>query len=227
MNLDRLSEELGFEHIEFRHTYQNDPSSSCPGDYGSEFIKKWSTQIVGMVANSEGIEIGHVVSFVFLTSYAVNADKDIIEAADELSQELCNCAEIMYGSDSLESTEIIERSWDNCLYIDSLFVNPKYRGHNLGALALRRTIEHLDPASLCAVILRPTAKALLKDNDPLKKVPDDEASKKLVAFYRQLGFTRFKKTPYMYLDMERYIYDWRTKNLRSPICRRIRKSRQK
>jgi len=187
-----------------------------PGDErANEFVRNTHTQIQLVVAESldEGedetmINIGYCASTLFLSGYALNAHVSIINEADDVDQDAYDAASVIYRDNGIEDQ--LESFGSSALLLRSLYIQPEYRGHDLGLIAIRRIIELHDPASLSTVVLFPNSKALVKnDTDPLFKMPKKLANKKLISHYAKIGFKPFRKTGFLYLEMEQFDYQWR------------------
>lgn len=182
----------------------------------SEFVRNTHTDIQLVIA--EGVDdeedtlvnIGYCSSTLFLSGYALNAHVSIIDEADDVDEDTYQAAKAIYGKNGIEKQLEGFCFGSRALLLNSLYIQPEYRGHDIGLIAIRRIIEHDDPVSLSTVVLYPNSKVLVtNDTDPLFKMPKKTANKKLISHYAKVGFKPFRKTGFLYLNMEQYNYQWR------------------
>lgn len=220
MNYQKFIKKVGFDHIEFNHSYEGREDQD-PSSQEEELFRTFMTRIVG-VQDGEGeeeerVDLGYVTSTLLLYGYAMNTGRDIIDEADAISGDLYFAAKLLYESGGIPEGEGYAQ---NGLYLNTLFIHPEYRGHGLGALALRRVIEFCDSASICNVVLYPSATSRVSEGDPLFGIPKEVADKKLSEFYQSLGFISFKDTGFLYLNLESYNYQWvQGRSIRSPLIK--------
>lgn len=181
----------------------------------SEFVRNTHTDIQLVIAESVDeadddtlVTIGHCSSTLFLGGYALNAGVSIIDEADDVDEDAYQAALAIYKDKGIQDQ--LAGYGSSALLLRSLYIQPEYRGHDFGLIAVRRTIEYHDPASLSTVVLYPNPKALVKnESDPLFKMSEKTANKKLISHYAKLGFKPFRKSGFLYLNMEHYDYQWR------------------
>jgi len=130
--------------------------------------------------------------------YRGNEALNMLMEADEESCELCHLVESVWNSevDELkEELEIDPSGHNGLLCFETIVIEPKYRGINLGAVALAETIEALSPGMLAAVL----------QAHPINPgIRDDEGAEKLAQYWESIGFVRNKiRNPYMFMDLTR------------------------
>lgn len=240
--VDSLARDLGFDRLVFRHELCDSIAALNPmqEEPGPEFVRRTKTTILGETYSVDekgdpefdeepmATELGYVYAWHLLGGYALDAGVDIVEEAEAVSGDAHDAAVILFGEDGNggliwndETSDMLGGFKHNALYIHEIFVTPVCRGRNLGAVALRRVIEHHDPAGLATIILYPNAQHLMDLRDPYAKMPERDAQKKLVSYYRRLGFRSYKRTGFLYLNVEHYDYQWREKGADAPLLRRV------
>jgi hypothetical protein len=96
----------------------------------------------------DGETIGEVVLYKVLLGLACNYGQNSAEIFDAHSEELLKVYEALFDPDTDDFWEDIEQDFQPCgndlLIIDSITLDPKWRGLKIGLLALRRLIDLLD-----------------------------------------------------------------------------------
>jgi hypothetical protein len=121
---------------------------------------------------------------------------------------------LLYDAESGQFNEAITNRFEamasDCLVLDYILLNPKWRGLRLGLLAARKLIDLLGAG--CGLVvshiapLRPGVHNMLrvpKSWLPLHKTKEScqEAVVKLRRYYRQMGFERIGRSPYYGLSL--------------------------
>lgn len=184
-------------------------------------LNNWNTKIncfINEVSEDDSdIDIGTVEVFYIDIDSALDAGVSAFELYD-LFQETIGCFEELYDikTQNVKKTIFKALEWcepvhSNVLYINSIQIKPKYRGHNIGLAAIYRTIQQV--ARGCGlVILKAYPLQFIDPNlseepmpvEGIDKFSKDEkvATQKLIDYYSRLGFKSVPKTDYMLLNLE-------------------------
>jgi hypothetical protein len=144
--------------------------------------------------NDQVSQVGKYSLYRILGSLAVDHGEDLFDVFDAHSQELHDIYCAVFDHESRDwNNEVADKfSCDemDLLVIDSLQLDPKWRGLRLGLLVLRRLID-LHVAGCGLVVCHPYP---LERNDTPEQVR--LGTIKLRRYVRQMGFRRIGKTPY-------------------------------
>ncbi len=159
-------------------------------------------------------KVGKLSAYRIEAGLASNHGESLFDVCDSHSQEMHFCHTLLYEPDSHSFKEqLIERFHAidmDCLVIDYVLLNPKWRGLKLGLLAVRKMIDLLGGG--CGLVVCHIA-PLNPDASEFEKIPKGwiprqkdaeerrEATVKLRGYFRKMGFERLGRSPYYGLGM--------------------------
>lgn len=218
MSCSEEAKKLGFEWLEFRVSGVKcmDFEALCLEDESVEYIQPCRFELMGtreedtcLIQNPEDWErLGYISTYHFLAAKAFNAGVDIWEEADAWNSDLEAAASIMYkeGLYGFDSEYLSNPCNSNMLLIQSMWIDPKYRGNGLAEKMVRRAIFYPDTAYLAAVLIFP--KSSWKAGRKYTESERIAGDKKLRKLYASWGFrTCPVHEDYMYMDGEHINYD--------------------
>jgi len=142
----------------------------------------------------DGEAIGEAVLYKVLLGLACNYGEHPLDIFDAHSQALLELYIALFDPETGEIREEVDRRFECCgsdlLIIDSIVLDPKWRGLKLGLLALRKLID-LHESDCRLVVCQPYP---LENAD----TPEErrEGKVKLRRYMKKLGFRRIGKTEY-------------------------------
>lgn len=156
------------------------------------------------------LRVGELKAFVIQANRACNDGRDLFEACDAHSQEMCNLYEDLYDP---KDERLIDSVSDGCsgadaLVIVSVMLLPKHRGHRVGQLAVLRAIADCGNG-VAAAVLQPFPIGLGTVPPELDKYKlnfhrDQKAAvQRLRQHWGELGFVPVKETEWLALDLSR------------------------
>ena len=176
-----------------------------------EFIAEYTAVIrYTRERDSKVSRVGKLHAYRLHADLALNHGESLFDVCDAHSVGLQQLYTALYEPDEEHFKKRIvdqfEAMHSDCLFIDYVVLNPRWRGLRLGLLALRKfidlagggcglTVTHIRP-------LDPDAQTSL--NVPASWLPchdRKEAMRKLRSHIKQLGFERINRTPYHGLSM--------------------------
>jgi hypothetical protein len=188
--------------------------SSCePSDFISDY-----TGIIRYERDSDGkaFKVGKLRAYRINAALASEHGQSLFEVCDDHSHEMHFCHTLLYEANGycfkeplFERFEAIEM---DCLVIDYVLLNPKWRGLKIGLLAVRKMIDligggcgltvcHIAPLNPDAAEFEKVPKSWIpRQNSPEER---KEATVKLRGYFRKLGFERIGRSPYYGLSMAR------------------------
>ena len=187
--------------------------SGKPSDFISDYLG-----IIRYEKDSgrEGLKVGKVRAYRINAALASEHGESLFDVCDDHSQEMHFCHTLLYEpagycfKDPL--VERFEAMEMDCLIIDYILLNPKWRGLKLGLLAVRKMIDLLGGGcglTVCHIApLNPDAKEFEKVPKswiPRQDGPEQrkEATVKLRGYFRKMGFERIGRSPYYGFSMAR------------------------
>jgi GNAT superfamily N-acetyltransferase len=137
----------------------------CLDDESEEYIQPCRFTLMGtrekntcLIRDPEDWErLGYVSTYHFLAAKAFNAGVDIWEDADAWNIDLGEAASVMYKEGLCNLDSECSSNPCNMLLIQSMWIDPKYRGKGLAEKMVRRAIFYHDTAYLAAVLIAPNA----------------------------------------------------------------------
>lgn len=137
-----------------------------------------------------GDKIGHVSGTVLCGSHAMNLGLDIVDAADEINQDVFDLTACVFGTHHDWLEERVELSVQNVLLLDRIYLEQEWRGHGVGTFVIKAVLQHMGyGCDIVALHPQPIEKGNGKsDRDPAG----------LVAWYKTLGFRPLADTVYLY-----------------------------
>jgi hypothetical protein len=183
----------------------------------SDFISN-HTGIIRYERDRDGkfFKVGKVRAYRIEAGLAFNNGESLFDVCDCHSQEMHFCHTLLYEANGycfkdplVERFEAMEM---DCLVIDFVLLNPKWRGLKLGLLAVRKMIDLLGRGcglTVCHIApLDPDAaefENVPKTWIPRQNSPEErkEATVKLRGYFRKMGFERIGRSPYYGLSMAR------------------------
>ena len=125
----------------------------------------------------------------------------LLDVCDSHSAELLDYYETFLDEEEgfLEDLNL-EMPYGDLLIIHKIEVNPQFRGHQLGLLALLRTIKTFGEG--CAMVaIKPFPLQFENKVTDKNQSKFEAAQKKLRRYWAKLGFVRFEETDQYYLDL--------------------------
>ena len=159
----------------------------CSYDEPDDFVVPYTATI-----RHDGETIGEVVLYKVLLGLALNYRQNSCEVFDAHSAELLDVYEALFDPDTDDFWEDIEQDFqpvaNDLLIIDSITLDPKWRGLKIGLLALRKLIDLLD-GDCGLVVCRPYP---LENADTPEQIRQGKL--KLRRYFKKLGFERIGRT---------------------------------
>jgi hypothetical protein len=159
-----------------------------------DFVVTYTGEVLYRDEDDQVSTAGQYTLYRVLGGLAADHGQDLFDVCDAHSQELHEAYAAVFDPGTGDFRDEVGRKFDcvdaDLVVIDSLTLDPKWRGLRLGLLVLRRLIDlHLAGCGL--VVCRPY---------PLEGAGTPEQVRrgtlKLRRYIRQLGFRRIGKTPY-------------------------------
>ncbi|MHA7297716.1 hypothetical protein [Pseudarthrobacter sp. MDT3-1] len=158
-----------------------------PGtDHGpDDYPMFWKVRMTGRVWDDEGgdgedAEVGYADVYLVPDAGLI----DLFFTLDAVNQEVANVAEMLTikRPDLIEDMEI----GGDLMYLSSLWIDPKFRGNDLGHAALKAIIGTIGRSAALVVLL---AAPVLTDNGPEEGTQEHEAAKAaLRRYWMDFGF---------------------------------------
>jgi len=164
----------------------------------SEFVVELDVRIDRYDGNQEQtVQIGGASLFSIDEQRVLDYGEPLLEVMDAHSQELTDVYSALFDAegDYWEEFELEDFPGRSVLYVDFLYLNPEYRGHGIGQLALLGLIEAFG-ADADIVVMEPDPLHLHEEERNLKlqlqKPATEEAwvsaKRKLCDYWKPLGF---------------------------------------
>jgi len=224
--IEEMIKTLEFGWIRLVHETEEQEMDDWAADSSSDYIRWAGAKIIGVREDEYGeegerVEIGHISGRLMMFAKALNDGQDIWDQADSMDGDAEGAASVLksfYDSDERYSFG------GTGLVVEEVFLKPAYRGHELGALLLRRYIDWHGP-DVFAVVTYPNADHFFHRNDPERAhhIEKDDplfganvgvGDKKLRAWCERLGFEKDPKYDnYFVLDVEGYDHRWRSREV--------------
>jgi GNAT superfamily N-acetyltransferase len=173
--------------------------------------------VVGIDEADQTVEVGRFqLSYIDVWA-AVNAGASVFDIFD-CTQEACDYYSAIFNIDTLGPSAALaklfkDEVWPgNVLVLDRLEILPKFRGHNLGLVVMRRLIERFGAgAGVVAIKPFPLQHEYVREEEGQwrQRMEFDQLDKnlrrataKLKRHYAKLGFKFMKGTPFMFRDAQ-------------------------
>ncbi len=171
------------------------------------FVQNWLAHIKYCDEDGGETVIGRITGFyVTIDLWSVFGDTEsLFEVFDEHSQELSDLYEHVIGPDGRVRDDLVETPLGcNLLYIDNIYIEEEYRNQGIGGWSLAYFILTVGRGANIVVIKPgPIEKDSVGILHPGTGAQLGEKMKRLVSFYKRLGFRRLPGSPYMYFDTSR------------------------
>jgi hypothetical protein len=156
--------------------------------------------------------VGKVRAWRIHAGLAERYGESLFDVCDAHSQEMHDIHTLLYEPNGYGFKESFVDALDamdsDCLVLDYVVLNPKWRGLKVGLLAARKAIDLL--AGGCGLVVCDIAPLRHEAHQfvgvPASWIPSQdkrEATRKLRRYFGRLGFRRLGKTPYFALSMAR------------------------
>lgn len=187
-------------------------SSLHPDGEPTDYISNY-TGFIQCYRDDDGsvTRVGKVRAYRIHAALAADHGESLFDVCDAHSHELHLCHQLPAGHTFKEAlVDWFDAMDPDCLVIDFVVVQPKWRGLKLGLLAVRKMIDLLGGGCGLAVSrilpLNPDAKDFIGVPEswlPWQETPQErkEAGKKLRRYFRRMGFQRIGKTSFYGLSM--------------------------
>jgi hypothetical protein len=202
----------GFFDVEFRTA-----ASLHPDGEPSEFIST-HTGVIRYEREKDGrvFRVGRVRAYRILAGLAADHRQNLFDVCDSHSGDLHRAHAALYEPGGYgfrpDLTDRFDAFEADCLVLDYVVLNPRWRGLRLGLLAARKAVDLLGAGcglTVCEVApLDPNAADDI--GVPAAWLPRHETPEartaavvKLRRYARQMGFVRLEKTPFYVLPMNR------------------------
>jgi hypothetical protein len=186
-------------------------SSGEPADFISDYFG-----IIRYEKDSEakGFKVGKVRAYRINAALAFGLGKSLFEVCDDHSHEMHFCHSLLYEANGYCFKEPLVERFEamemDCLVIDYVLLNPKWRGLKLGLLAVRKMIDLIGGGcglTVCHIApLNPDAAEFAKVPTWIPRQSPEKRKKatvKLRGYSRKMGFERIGRSPYYRLSMAR------------------------
>jgi hypothetical protein len=167
-------------------------------------------------SDAKGFKVGKLRAYRINAASAFEHGQSLFEVCDDHSHEMHFCHALLYEANGYCFKEPLVERFDamemDCLVIDYVLLNPKWRGLKLGLLTVRKMIDLIGGGcglTVCHIApLNPDATEFAKVPKswiPRQNSPEErkEATVKLRGYFRNLGFERIGRSPYYGLSMAR------------------------
>lgn len=153
------------------------------------------------VDEDEDIPAGKILGVRLAVGDVLARGLSLLDVCDSHSAELLDYYETFLDEEEgfLEDLNL-EMPYGDLLIIHKIEVNPQFRGHQLGLLALLRTIKTFGEG--CAMVaIKPFPLQFENKVTDKNQSKFEAAQKKLRRYWAKLGFVRFEETDQYYLDL--------------------------
>ena len=191
----------------------------------SGIIQQYSADILGYVSelgdedagsslelNEDGYAILGKLRFGIVdVGQACNEHESIYEACDALSQDYYELHhELFTQQNALRQRVINLVDWPlepGIIYIESLYLDPRYRGSQLGLAAVNTVLKRFGRGCSLAVLIAAPFRTDTQHKDP-SPAAQAKAHKRLRHYYQQLGFKRLGTGNYMVRNLDYLVSGW-------------------
>lgn len=158
----------------------------------------WKVKLTGRVwddedSDGEGVEVGYADVYVVPDAGLI----DLFLTLDAVNQEVANVAEML----TIKRPDLLEEMGigGDLLYLSSLWIDPKFRGNDLGYAALKAIIGTIGRSAAMVVLL---ASPVLTDGGPEEGTPEHVASKAVLhRYWMDFGFEEADGDYLVFRDM--------------------------
>ena len=138
-------------------------------------------------------------------------ERDAFQTFDAISHQLMEIWEIFYKNGHLPIA-LRKSPWStshNMLHLDKLKVERNFRHKGIGKVLIDRVIRSCRGWNIFVVKPYPLQICEHSDEKEYGDLPNNEkvALRKLREYYESIGFTRYGKTEYYYLFINKYIFE--------------------
>jgi predicted GNAT family acetyltransferase len=183
-------------------------------EYADDFYTSFTGEIWGIDEQDNEVEIGAIkgtiIEMTNIEKYQKSGELyELFDLTQEVSEYMSQIWDSKTKKYSLEVNPDYDVLYDT-LIIDRIYIYPEFNGHGYGLSAIQRAIEHFRRDENSLIILQSHPLQLEKDmdvgGDKFNKHMDlnifesneAKAKKSLMNYYASGGFTRIKKTSYMF-----------------------------
>jgi GNAT superfamily N-acetyltransferase len=160
--------------------------------------------------SEEEISIGHIDGYLVMRGRAMDDRVDLFDAMDCISASTTECFEALFEHETGEWNEAVEDLYDHeipghdVIFIETIEIQPAYRGKGVGAQVVRETIATFG-ASCGLVACKPFALQYAnwmdEDKKAMREQPGFEAKRaadfrKVTQFWVDLGFRNVPKSKF-------------------------------
>lgn len=146
-------------------------------------------------------QIGHIIlSYIDVELGQYKGDMSAHSVFDYRDEDVYRAYQHLYDKNGELNDEFRGFANDNFIYIDDIFIEPKYRNMGIGTEIVRNInnmIRYLLKLNVGCIFL--FARPSEKDTEgEILRIMDNKSQQRLIKFYKNCGFQRIKNTGYMY-----------------------------
>jgi hypothetical protein len=191
-------------------------SSLHPDGEPSDFISEFTGVIRCTDDDNRVSRVGKVHAYRIQADLAAIHGESLFDVCDAHSHELHVCYTLLFEPDEYGFREDIFQKFQamdaDCLVLDYVLLNPKWRGLKIGLLAARKMVDLLGGG--CGLVVSAILPLRRDAHDrlgvPASWIPPQgnveewkESVRKLRRYFRRMGFERIGRTDYFGLSMAR------------------------
>jgi hypothetical protein len=127
-------------------------------ELGDEYIQEIKGDIIlRRYATDTGETVGTLTAFTVDGERAMIRHEDLFEVVDSCNRTLTTCFEWLFNMNKGRWRKPIRQRWGkelsaNCLYIDTVALEPAHRGRDVGLLAVCRVLDRFAPPNGLAIL---------------------------------------------------------------------------
>ncbi len=177
----------------------------CESDEPSRVVPAFHGEILEYEEDSdEKSRIGHIDGYLVMRGRAMDEGEDLFHAMDSISSSTAECFEALFEHETGSWNEAVDSLYEHdipghdVLFIETIDIEPAYRGKGIGAQVVRETIATFG-ASCGLVACKPFALQyanwLAEEKKTMREQPGFEAKRladfnKVAQFWSDLGFRK-------------------------------------
>ena len=214
INFEKL-ESLGYDHIEIQtcsgcsdiliSSYNNkeiDLEDDLIGFFSYILVEIYATNF----DTDKKEKVGYLEGYYFPQRVFVDENFGVHESflsiADEIGGDLFDCVESLCDKNYEDFDPQIATAADNVFYISEFQIYPKFQNLGIASFIIKNLykilISKANLSYLSTFTVFPSPFLLDEEKTPKEKF--NEETKRLILFYKRLGFKKYKNTSYYYLN---------------------------
>jgi GNAT superfamily N-acetyltransferase len=175
----------------------------CEDDEPSRVVPSFHGEVFEYEEGSdEEIKVGRIGGFLVMRGRAMDEGESLFHAMDSISSSTLECFEALFDQETGEWNERVESLYEHdipghdVVFIETIELEPAYRGKGIGAQVVRATIANLGSScglAACKPFALQYANWMDEDKKAMREQPGFEAKRladfnKVAQFWTDLGF---------------------------------------